>query len=78
MLRVAPAVAVAGLVTTKEVAGAGETAMAPVIPVIDELPASVAETVWLAAVFRIIEKVFVPLDSVASAGSTADASVLVR
>jgi hypothetical protein len=52
--------------------------MAPVIPVIDELPVSVAVTVWLAAVFRVTEKVFAPLVSAESAGSTADASVLVR
>src|ERR1051326_4693814 len=72
-----PAVAEAGAVTRKcgEVqADTGITAL----PLMEEVAASVAMRLWLPGVFKVAERVAAPLIRVASAGSTAMASELVK
>lgn len=54
------------------------TATTPLVPVVAEVVVSVAAMVCEPAVFSIAEKVPTPLVSVASAGSAAAASVLVK
>jgi hypothetical protein len=77
-LNAVPAVAVAGADTEKCVAAAGETAMVEEVPVKDAFVVSVTVMVWLPAVCSVAENVPVPLLNVASAGSDADPSELVK
>ena len=73
-----PALAAAGAETTRRVAGPPVTTMAAELPVIDAVTVSVAVIDWLPAVFSVTATVPVPLVSVASDGSTADVSLLVK
>ena len=77
-LKAVPAVAEAGAETAKCVAVAALTAMVLEVPVIDAVTVSVAVRVWFPAVFKVAEKVPVPLVKVALAGSVAAPSVLVK
>jgi hypothetical protein len=70
-----PAVVEAGAATVKCVAAAGETAIAPEVPV---MPPSVAVIVREPTVRRVALKVPVPFVSVLSAGGVAAPSVLVK
>ena len=73
-----PAVAEAGAATVKWVAAAGATVTAPEVPVIVAVTVSVAVMVRLPAVFKVARKVPAPPVSVASTGSKAAGSELVK
>jgi hypothetical protein len=77
-LTAVPAVADEGAETVKCVADGLATVMVLEVPVIEEVPVSVAVIVWLPPVFKVAENVPVPLVSVAFEGSAADPSVLVK
>ena len=67
-----------GALTKKCAAAAALTFTVPLLPVIGRLTVSVAVIVWLPAVFSVTLNVPVPLVSVALAGRTAAASLLVK
>ncbi len=73
-----PAVAVDGALSASWVADPALTVIAFVVPVIVFVTVSVAVTVWLPAVLKVTDTVFVPLVRVVSEGRTADPSLLVR
>src|SRR5664279_2200915 len=73
-----PPFAVAGAETPRCVAPADATTMAALVPVMAALTVSVAVMVWLPAVVSVAGNVATPLVSVASAGSVAAASELVK
>jgi len=73
-----PAVAVAGAVTEKCVAGAALTVMVLEVPVIDGVTVSVAVMVWGPSELRVEENVPAPFVSPALAGSVAEPSLLVK
>jgi hypothetical protein len=76
-----PAVAVAGAVTEKCVAGpagAPLTLIGPEVPVIEAVTVSVAVIVRLPTVFSVAEKVPTPLTRVLLGGSTAAPSLEVK
>ena len=55
-----------------------DTAIAPEVPVIDEVTVSVAEIDWVPTVFRVAKKVPLPLGTLESEGRTAAPSLLVK
>lgn len=73
-----PAVAAAGAVTEKCVVVVVLTVIVPDVPVMVLVTVSVAVTVLAPAVFNVTGKLPVPLTSVALAGRTASASLLVK
>jgi len=75
--KVLPATIAPGAATTKCDAAAPLTVMGLLVPV-TVLAASVAVTVWLPAVSKVALKVPTPLARVASAGSTAWLSLLLK
>ena len=77
-LRATLAASVVGTEIEKCVAGPGLTEVVLEVPLIDALTVSVAVIVRLPAVFRVAVKVPTPLVRVASAGSTAWPSLLLK
>ena len=73
-----PAVADAGAEATKCVAAPGETAIAPVVPIIDEVTVSVAVMVKLPTVFIVAGKFPSPLVRVEFPGSDGAPPVLLN
>ena len=68
----------AGAETLRCVAAAALTVIEAVVPVIDAVTVSVAVTVWLPAVFRVVENDPVPAVKLVLENSVAAPSVLVK
>lgn len=73
-----PAAALEGAPITNCEAAAADTVTAPLVPLSELLAVSVAVTVWLPAVMKVIVNVAVPLIRWALAGRTAAGSVLLN